>query len=216
MSDPTQAEILHDAIARRLADLHTMLPGTIKLYNPLTGLAEVEIMSQLQDEDPIPPLADVPVQFPSWGGFQMQGPVNPGDECMLLFAEVDMSRFMTSGSKGEAQTVKRHGLYAVAVMGGLSSSGRNTQLIPDSYLHVGEVGGTEIAIQAGEVLLGSTDAAEALALASAVETELNDLKNVFTAWVPVALDGGAALKTAVTPWAAVPALVGSDLVKADS
>ncbi|MDR1729947.1 MAG: hypothetical protein LBR52_04725 [Prevotellaceae bacterium] len=36
---------------------------------------------------------------------------------------------------------------------------------------------------------------------SALETEINNLKNVFSSWVTVPNDGGAALKLAVTTWA---------------
>lgn len=34
-----------------------------------------------------------------------------------------------------------------------------------------------------------------------IENDLNALKNIFTAWVPVAMDGGAVLKTATAAWA---------------
>lgn len=34
-----------------------------------------------------------------------------------------------------------------------------------------------------------------------IERTINDLKTVFTTWIPVAADGGAALKTAATTWA---------------
>lgn len=37
-----------------------------------------------------------------------------------------------------------------------------------------------------------------------VEGELNDLKTILTTWVPVANDGGAALKALVTTWASQP------------
>jgi hypothetical protein len=35
-----------------------------------------------------------------------------------------------------------------------------------------------------------------------IEGQLNELKAVFTSWIPVPTDGGAALKAAVTTWAA--------------
>jgi hypothetical protein len=36
---------------------------------------------------------------------------------------------------------------------------------------------------------------------NALETEINNLKNILNTWVPVPQDGGTALKTAVTTWA---------------
>lgn len=46
----------------------------------------------------------------------------------------------------------------------------------------------------GKVVLGGADATEAVAFHSAIEA----LKEVLDAWVPVAMDGGAALKTLLT------------------
>lgn len=37
-----------------------------------------------------------------------------------------------------------------------------------------------------------------------IENDLNTLKNLFVAWVPVPMDGGAVLKTATTTWATQP------------
>lgn len=39
---------------------------------------------------------------------------------------------------------------------------------------------------------------------NALERDLNALRNIFTAWTPVPTDGGTALKTALTAWAAQP------------
>lgn len=36
---------------------------------------------------------------------------------------------------------------------------------------------------------------------NALENDINELKAVFSAWVPAGTDGGAALKTAATAWA---------------
>lgn len=40
-----------------------------------------------------------------------------------------------------------------------------------------------------------------------IENSVNDLKNIIAAWVPVTQDGGAALKSAITSWAASPLAV---------
>ena len=53
----------------------------------------------------------------------------------------------------------------------------------------------ELALVAGKVLLGAGNAAQALALAQKTNDQFTALANAFSAWTPVAQDGGAALKT---------------------
>ncbi len=66
----------------------------------------------------------------------------------------------------------------------------------------------------GEINLGDQSAADFVALAGKVLTELNklasdvnSLKTVFSAWIPVPNDGGAALKTAATTWFGSPVTI---------
>lgn len=65
-----------------------------------------------------------------------------------------------------------------------------------------------------ELVLGGDS--DAVALASLVEAELAIIKSGFDAWIPVAMDGGAALKTAMGgALTGFPASVGSEIVKAE-
>ena len=58
----------------------------------------------------------------------------------------------------------------------------------------------EIRIMGGQ-LGGMVKVEELVKKLNAVEKDLNNLKQVFQGWTPVAQDGGAVLKTAATTWA---------------
>lgn len=105
-----------------------------------------------------------------------------------------------------------------------------TQALTEAHadnLVVGVEGGPQIHIKPnGEVHLGGEAAADWVALAAKVGTELNairtdidTLKAAFVAWVPNPPDGGAALKTAAATWSATPLGVAGSVaatkVKAD-
>lgn len=66
---------------------------------------------------------------------------------------------------------------------------------------------TQIAIDCDEIIFngGSNDGfvkvGDLVSKLNAVESDLNKLKNIFTAWIPVPQDGGGALKTASASWA---------------
>ncbi len=63
-----------------------------------------------------------------------------------------------------------------------------------------EVGAAGVVFNGG-ALGGMVKIGDLISKLNAVEQQLNSLKTVFTTWVPVPSDGGAALKTAVASWA---------------
>jgi len=69
-----------------------------------------------------------------------------------------------------------------------------------------ETGDQKIEMQNGSIVFnggnfnGLVKVLELTQKLNAIESDINTLKNVFTTWVPVPNDGGAALKTAATAW----------------
>lgn len=80
-------------------------------------------------------------------------------------------------------------------------------------------GGDVVATPAAgkKVLLGSSDATDFVALAALVKARLDGLKIAFNTWVPVAMDGGNALKTNpnLVTWLAESNNVAAGKVKAE-
>lgn len=85
---------MRTALDGKQAEIWTCLPGVIESFDPKTMTATVQptIQGQIEDEDGntsfvnLPQLEDVPVEFPSGGGFILTFPIQPGDECTIVFA----------------------------------------------------------------------------------------------------------------------------------
>lgn len=98
-------------------------------------------------------------------------------------------------------------------------SGAAAKLMPGTEIVVGFVGGnaetpylvsfSSLATPLGIDLAGGADF---VALSAKVDAIFNSLQTIFTAWVPVPLDGGAALKALLSGWTVAP--TGAALVKA--
>lgn len=73
------------------------------------------------------------------------------------------------------------------------------------------VGNSQIDINNDEIIFNKgannsylTDINKLVSKLNQIETQINNLKTIFTAWVPVPMDGGAILKAATAAWAAQP------------
>ena len=92
---PQQAIPFH--VSQALKTVHTSLPGIVNQYDATTRRARVQPAVDLLKTDgtsmPKPILLDVPVLFPTGGGFTMSVPLAAGDPVMLLFAERDIAAF---------------------------------------------------------------------------------------------------------------------------
>jgi hypothetical protein len=212
-------------------DLHTAMPGEIISYNRQTQKVKVKPLLKrlLLDQDggeivePLPVINDVPLAVLRGGGFFITFPVKPGDKCTLLFSERSLDFYMEGdGSDTNPVDFRSHHL-ADAVC--LPCSLYPTSLalaVADSDgddLVLGNEGGVKLHIKSdGTMHLGSKQAADALALASKVEAELNTVKSVIAGAAVAAGDGGATFKTNIGIGfgnAGYPKPVGSGVVKAD-
>jgi archaellum component FlaG (FlaF/FlaG flagellin family) len=76
------------------AEIWTALPGQIISFDPgkMTCKVQPTVTAKVTDSEGVaantklPVLVDVPVIFPSAGGFSLTFPVQAGDECLVMFA----------------------------------------------------------------------------------------------------------------------------------
>ncbi len=90
-------EVQESILAEFKKTIHTALPATIQTYDNNTKRAKVlPAINRLFTDDtnaPLPVLSDVPVIFPSGGGFTMHFPIKSGDVVMLLFSMRGIQNF---------------------------------------------------------------------------------------------------------------------------
>jgi hypothetical protein len=97
------------------ASLWTAMPGIIESFDLVTQTATVQpaIQQTLLRENTtraLPVLADVPIYFPSGGGLTLTFPVQPGDECLLIFASRCIDAWWQSGGVQPAGEARTHSL----------------------------------------------------------------------------------------------------------
>jgi hypothetical protein len=121
----TPEETQRAAMDHLLAQLRVALPGIIASFDPQTQTAvvqpavreRVKIGGVERDVD-LPLLPDVPVVFPRAGGFCLTLPVKPGDECLVVFADLCIDGWWAAGGAQNMAEKRRHDLSdAFAILG---------------------------------------------------------------------------------------------------
>ena len=93
-----------DALKRDFfSSLHCALPGNIISFDADTQTAEIQPAVKLGSLT-YPPLSGVPVFMP------VPFEVNPGDACLVVFADIDIDAWLASGEAKEPLSARRHSL----------------------------------------------------------------------------------------------------------
>lgn len=200
MSDESLESVLREAMDARVADVHTALPGKIVNYDAEKQVADVQPMVRDVFYDvqgtlktrSFPVLPSVPVAFLRGGGFFVSLPLAVGDTGMLIFSELPIDRWRSSGQESHPVNARRHGVGNAVFYPGVSP--RAKALAEDGVaqnLVLGKEGGAQVHVSASTVNLGEKEAADFVSLAQKNATELNRIKADFTSLV-------TAIQTALT------------------
>ena len=123
MSEENRYEELQALKQNILSSLHCALPGTVVSYDAETQTAVIQpaVKRRAEQRDgfarsvsgrnyrtvpdvPLPLLRDVPVFMP--GSFE----VNPGDACLVIFADCDIDAWFESGDTEVPESNRMHSL----------------------------------------------------------------------------------------------------------
>ena len=93
-----------DALKRDFfSSLHCALPGNVVSFDAERQTAEIQPAVRMGSLV-FPVLADVPVFMP------VPFEVNPGDACLVVFADVDIDAWMITGEASVPDSARRHSL----------------------------------------------------------------------------------------------------------
>lgn len=113
------------AIQRRMIDVHTAIPGIIDSYDAAAQTVKVQpaIKRLLVDGTQVnlPVCVDVPVIFAGTGDFWFTFPIEPGDECLLLFSERAIDFWWQNGSVQPPSEFRMHDLSDGFALFGINS-----------------------------------------------------------------------------------------------
>jgi Phage protein Gp138 N-terminal domain len=175
------AELIDDAIASRLLDVHTALPGTIKSYDAAKQTADVipQVRSAAPKQDgstvaeTVPVIPNVPVQWPRGGGMALHFPLAPGDHVLLVFNEAAIGHWRETGEVADPGDLRRHTFgYPVAIPG-----------IAPNASPIADPGSSSEAVLSvgGKTFRVGGASAEMVALANLVQQALDKIQATFDA-----------------------------------
>lgn len=113
---PSLAELITQAIESRLAELHTGLPAKVISFDASKQICNVQPLLLrviiLEDgsleEQSLPQITNVPVHFPSAGGWSLIFPLKRDDIVFLTFAERSLDKWMEADPGQEVDPVETH------------------------------------------------------------------------------------------------------------
>lgn len=118
-------EIIEGWMDGKINNIHTALPGKIISYVPGTNRAQVQPTGKYKLDDGrellYPIIHQVPLIYPMGcsGNAGITFPIQPGDGCIIIFAESQLDDFISGGDHDDA---RRHSLNDAICIPGLYSS----------------------------------------------------------------------------------------------
>ena len=115
-------DLLEFIFEQSMKTIFTCLPGIINSFNPSTKRAMIQIaINQLLtngNASAYPLLVDVPVIFPSGGGFNINFPLSSGDAILVVFSQRALDNFKQTFSQENGNPIGFFSLKdAVAIPG---------------------------------------------------------------------------------------------------
>ena len=105
-----------------LASLHCALPGTVVSFDADSQTAVIQPAVKQKHEGreiALPLLKDVPVFMP------VSFTVNPGDACLVIFADCDIDRWFETGGSAVPGSLRMHSLSDGFAFVGFRARGSN-------------------------------------------------------------------------------------------
>lgn len=215
---PDLIDLIRQVVRAELATAHVAgVPGVVVSYDRTEQRATVRpsVRFRYRDREGAvvayrpEPIPNCPVLWPAASGSSLTFDLAVGDPVWIEFGARSLDDWLSTGGDDVTPVDLRRYAYTDAVV---HPAGRPFA----APLPAAAVASGATVLRGSDVRLGDATATAKVALASLTDAQLSALEAVFTAWVPVPADGGAALKAALTALIAGgwPASVAASKVKA--
>jgi hypothetical protein len=193
LEEITEDELINSFIDARLNQLHKIAIGRVDSYDASKGTVSVTPMinRMLADgatppnyvSEPLPALADVQVAHIRGGGFFVAVPLQPGDFGILLYCDRNHAAWRATGNRTDPGDLGLHTMSSALFVPAIAPDKQAIQNADANNLVVGSDsnGSSRIVIKpSGEIDAGAS-AAQFVAMANKVLTELNKIAATFNA-----------------------------------
>lgn len=158
LSYETPDQAIPYAFGRMCVDLHTALPGVVVAYDSTANRAQVQPSADILLDDgtstPRAVVVDVPVWFPSGGGFTITWPIKDGDPVLLVYCERDISGFKQHRTAGPLPSDRMHTEADALAIAGYPPT--NRPAAADAIEITSADGTTKIAVADGAIRLAAS------------------------------------------------------------
>jgi hypothetical protein len=198
---PEQADLIKEAIASALLDVHVCMPGIVQSYDDATRTCSVApaVRRPVPVEDgtfvteDLPVIQNVPVLVLGSPAISIEVELVKGDTVLLLFADYSFAGWRGNGQVSDPPDLRKHGPgYPIAIPWMRPSGGASA----DEKSTIGKAGGVRLHFKSGTIEVGN--GTDFVAMAQKVDAAFSALANAFSSWVVTPMDGGAALKALLT------------------
>lgn len=205
--NPQLEQIIEDTARREIHRAQTCFPALVVGSEGSDGRVTVQPAIRIvnrRGQQFTPKPVTIPVGWPSWGPFVIQGRLGEGDEVVVRCMDKNWNAWLAQGGVVDnTQPGGRQAGYAHAEPRLFSSSKKPGLLDASLVLRIGRKDSlTTVELNAdGSIRLAATDVT--LSSGAGLSQFLTTLQSAIAGWVPVAMDGGAALKSALAAWLAL-------------
>lgn len=156
------AAMIRAALRGMMSELWSALPGIVESVDleRQTVTVQPATKSRIRLDDgtytsvPLPLLPDVPIVFPRGGGFALTFPIQPGDECLVIFADRCIDAWWQSGEVQEQADLRQHDLSdGIAIFGPCSQPRKLSDVSADSVQLRSEDAQTTVTLGSGKIEL---------------------------------------------------------------
>ena len=158
-------DLLKASETKTAASINCCMPGIIQTYDPATQTASVMATLRKRVRTPsgiinaeLPLMTDVPVLQLGGGSHYLTMPVQPGDECLILFADNCIDAWYQSGGVQNQVIPRMHSLSDGFAIVGFRSAGRAIESVNNSIPEITDlvIAGTKMSewIEAVNTALG--------------------------------------------------------------
>lgn len=156
------AATLSRTLRNHEASVWTSIPGLVETVDleRQTVTVQPTIKVRITQADgsiqtvPLPLLPDVPIVFPGGGGYTLTFPIQPGDECLVVFADRCIDAWWQSGGVQEQADSRMHDLSdGIAIFGPRSQPRKLSGVAANAVQLRSDDGAASVAISAAGLTL---------------------------------------------------------------
>lgn len=161
--DPDIVDVLHNLKLDIFSSLNCVKVGSIQSFDATKKTAQVQILFKRTLADGTvqsqPLLVDVPVFTLQGGGGFVQFPIQPGDQCVLVFSDRRLDEWYANGAEAAPGDARMHDLSDGIALVGVNALNSSLPTYPSNQV-VFSYSGSKVLITSSGIKIISTGGAE--------------------------------------------------------